>query len=164
MAMGLAVTWCDTLQHLMGRAALHQQGPNEVQRRFSPRDHDNVRALQHAICETTLAGHHLLSRWRVCTSRASNLRAALGWLWKISHQYHQLTFFWPWRLATRAQGNTTLMVGHRRQPCWTQGTGTCYIITGREAVMQQNKEHVLRGWLLTDDRGGSWRVAAVAFD
>ncbi|CAK6971990.1 hypothetical protein JOB18_040913, partial [Scomber scombrus] len=49
--MGLAVTWCDTPQHLMGRAALHQQGPNEVRHRFSPHDHDNVKVLQHAICE-----------------------------------------------------------------------------------------------------------------
>ncbi|KAM3612860.1 uncharacterized protein V6R79_015790 [Siganus canaliculatus] len=61
MAMGLAVTWCDTLRRLMGRAALHQQGPNEVRHRFSPHDHDNVKVPQHAICETMVAGHHLLS-------------------------------------------------------------------------------------------------------
>lgn len=59
--MGLAGTWCDTLQRLMGRAALHQQGPNEVQHRFSPRDHNNVKVLQHDICEIMVAGHHLLS-------------------------------------------------------------------------------------------------------
>lgn len=82
MAMGLAVTWCDTPRRLMGRAALHQQGPNEVRHRFSPRDHDNVKVLQHAICETTVAGHHLLSWWRVWTSQASNLQTTLGWLWK----------------------------------------------------------------------------------
>lgn len=51
MAMGLAVTWCDTPRRLMGRAALHQQGPNEVRHRFSPRDHDNVKVPQRAICE-----------------------------------------------------------------------------------------------------------------
>lgn len=97
MAMGLAVTWCDTPQRLMGRAALHQQGPNEVRHRFSPRDHDNVKVPQHAICETMVAGHHLLSWWRVWTSQASNLQTTLGRLSKIRHQYHQSTFCWPWK-------------------------------------------------------------------
>lgn len=59
--MGLAVTWCNTVRRLMGRAALHQQTRNEVQHRFSPYDHDNVKVLQLALCETAMSGHHLLS-------------------------------------------------------------------------------------------------------
>ena len=42
--------------------------------------------------------------------------------------------------------------------------GHVSIITGLEAVMRQNTEHVLRGGLLTDDGGESCRKAAVAFD
>lgn len=59
--MGLAVTWCNTVRRLMGRAALHQQTPNEVQHRFSPYDHGNVKELQLALCETVVSGRHLLS-------------------------------------------------------------------------------------------------------
>ncbi|KAF0039857.1 hypothetical protein F2P81_008092 [Scophthalmus maximus] len=33
----------------MGRAALHQQGPNEVRHRFSPCDHDNVKLLEREL-------------------------------------------------------------------------------------------------------------------
>lgn len=137
MAMGLAVTWCDTPRRLMGRAALHQQGPNEVRHRFSPRDHDNVKVPQRAICETTVAGHHLLSWWRVRASQASNLRTTLGWLRQIRHQYHQSTFCWPWGRHPRplpghvvwphAHRTTQLGGGrHRRRPCRTQCTGTCF--------------------------------------
>lgn len=74
MAMGLAVTWCDTPRRLMGRAALHQQGPNEVRHRFSPCDHDNVKVPRRAICEKMVTGHHLLGWWSVWTSQASNLQ------------------------------------------------------------------------------------------
>lgn len=45
--MGLAETRRVTLRRLMGRAALHQQGPNEVRHRFSPHHDGNVKVPRH---------------------------------------------------------------------------------------------------------------------
>lgn len=160
MAMGLAVTWCDTPRRLMGRAALHQQGPNEVRHRFSPRDHGNVKVPQHAICEKIVTGHHLLSWWRVRTSQASNLLTALGRLRQIRHQYHQSTFCWPWKrhlLFPMSPGHTP-KGQHNSDGRHTRGDlvehgapGHVSIITGLEAVMHRNTKHVLQGGGLTDD-------------
>lgn len=99
------------LRRLMGRAALHQQGPNEVRHRFSPHDHGNVKVPR---------------RDRTSPARLTGAlgggRAArqYGRLWEIGHQYYQSTFRWRWRRKTRRD------VRHRKQPCWARRTGTCF--------------------------------------
>lgn len=91
--MGLAVTWCDTARRLMGQAALHQRGPNEVRHRFSPRDHDNVKVPEHAICEKDAWQDISRSADGVC--RLARHQAlpnnTLDDFVEISHQYHQST-------------------------------------------------------------------------
>lgn len=53
---------------------------------------------------------------------------------------------------------------HRRRPCRTRCTGTCFYYYRSDTVMCQNTEHVLQERLLTDDGGESCWMAAVAFD
>lgn len=67
-------------------------------------------------------------------------------------------------LATHPQDNTTQMGDTGGDLVEHSALGHVSIITGLEAVMRQNTEHVLRGGLLTDDGGESCRKAAVAFD
>lgn len=70
----------------------------------------------------------------------------------------------PCCLATHPQDNTTQMGDTGGDLVEHSALGHVSIITGLEAVMHQNTEHVLRGGLLTDDGGESCRKAAVAFD
>lgn len=173
MAMGLAVTWCDTPRRLMGRAAFRQQRPNEVRHRFSPHDHDNVKVLRLAICEMMVAGHHLLSWWRVWTSQASDLQTTLECLWKsgintinrpsADHEKDATSSTSPCCLTTCPQENTTQMGDTEGDLVVRSALGRVSIITGPVAVMHQNTKHVLREgfWLMI---GGGWRKAAVTFD
>lgn len=105
--------------------------------------------------------------------RHQTSRKTLGWLWKIRHQYHQSTFCWPWKgspvflqmlFGHTATGQHDSGRRHRRRPCRTQCTGTCFYYYRSDTVMCQNTEHVLQGRLLTDDGGESCWMAAVAFD
>lgn len=70
----------------------------------------------------------------------------------------------PCCLATHPQDNTSQMGDTGGDLVEHSALGHVSIITGLEAVMRQNTEHVLRGGLLTDDGGESCRKAAVAFD
>lgn len=135
MAMGLAVTWCDALRRLMGRAAPRQQGPNEVRHRFSPPcDHDNLKVLQHDIlrddgeqditCSTDGAWGPVRQQTS-CSTRRWLRRGGWCWRWwfvcvwgvggvkrEIGCQYHQSTFCWPREARGSHLSPAQMLFGH----------------------------------------------------
>ena len=137
MAMGLAVTWCDTPRRLMGRAALHQQGPNEVRHRFSPRDHDNVKVPQRAICEND--GGRTSPAQLMDQPGIKPSKQPLGWLWEekksgtntinrpsVDHEKDTPSSSSPVLFGHTPTGQHKSDGRHRRRPCRTQCTGTCF--------------------------------------
>lgn len=173
MAMGLAETRCVTLRHLMGRAALHQQGPNGVRHRFSPHHHDNVKVQRRdRTSPARLSGRPgNMDDLGKSSVDVINWKGAGGGI-SCGRRTHTETYTY-----THTHTHTRRDVRQRKQPCCARCTGTCFYYyrsggAGVRAVSCSMGKEVgegggwvgwggVVGWLMME---GSCKMAAAAFD